>query len=60
MEKLVKIKAMKIALMALIVIAFGITLLPMFNPVMNVIRMFVGSVMIGWWTGRGLIKIWDK
>lgn len=60
MDKLIKIKAAKIALMALIVIAFAITLLPMFSPVVNVIRMLIGSCMIGWWTGRGLVTIWYK
>ena len=60
MDKLIKIKAAKIALMVLIVIAFAITLLPMFSPITNVIRMFVGSCMIGWWTGRGLVTIWYK
>ena len=60
MDKLVKIKAMKIALITVIVIVFVVTLLPMFSPIMNVIRMFVGCFMIGWWTGKGIIKIWYK
>jgi hypothetical protein len=60
MEKLVKIKAMKIALITVIVIVFVVTLLPMFSPIMNVIRTIVGCFMIGWWTGKGIIKIWDK
>ena len=60
MDKLIKIKAAKIALILLIVTVFVITFLPMFSPITNVIRMFVGSCMIGWWTGRGLVTIWYK
>ena len=59
-DKNIKIKAMKIALITVIVTVFVVTLLPMFSPIINVIRMFVGSCMIGWWTGRGIIKIWYK
>jgi hypothetical protein len=60
MEKLIKIKAVKIALIVSLIAVFGISLLPMFSPIMNVIRMFVGCFMIGWWTGKGIIKIWYK
>lgn len=60
MDKLMKIKAMKIALVTLIVIAFAVTLLPMFSPVVNVIRTVIGSCMIGWWTGKGISKIINK
>ena len=60
MDKLVKIKAIKIALIVSLIAVFGISLLPMFSPVMNVIRQVVGSCMIGWWTGTGIVKIWSK
>ena len=60
MDKLIKIKEVKIALIVLIVALFGITLLPMFSPIVNIIRMLIGSCMIGWWTGKGLVKIWYK
>jgi len=60
MDKLIKIKEVKIALIVLIVALFGITLLPMFSPVTNIIRMLIGSCMIGWWTGKGIVKIWYK
>ena len=60
MDKLVKIKAVKIALIVSLVVVFGISLLPMFSPVMNVIRMLIGSAMIGWWTGKGISKIINK
>ena len=59
-DKIVKIKAMKIAMITVIVTVFVITLLPMFSPVVNGIRMLIGSCMIGWWTGRGIVKIWYK
>ena len=60
MDKLIKIKEVKIALIVLIVALFGITLLPMFSPIVNIIRMLIGGVMIGWWTGTGIVKIWSK
>lgn len=60
MDKLIKIKAMKIALITVIVTVFVVTLLPMFSPVVNAIRTVIGSCMIGWWTGRGIINIWYK
>jgi hypothetical protein len=53
-------KSVKIALIMLIVALFGISLLPMFSPVTNIVRMLIGSAMIGWWTGRGIFKIWHK
>ena len=60
MDKLIKIKAVKIALIVSLVVVFGISLLPMFSPVMNVIRQLIGSFMIGWWTGKGISKIINK
>jgi hypothetical protein len=60
MDKLIKIKAIKIALIASLIAVFGISLLPMFSPVTNIIRMLIGSLMIGWWTGKGITKIWYK
>jgi hypothetical protein len=60
MEKLIKIKAIKIALIVFLIVLFGISLLPMFNPVMNVIRQVIGSCMIGWWTGKGISNILNK
>jgi polyferredoxin len=60
MEKLLKIKAIKIALVVFLIVLFGVSLLPMFSPVMNVVRQLVGSAMIGWWTGGGIAKILDK
>ena len=60
MKNLIKIKSVKIALITLIVLVFLITLCPVYDPIVNVIRMLVGSCMIGWWTGKGIIKIWNK
>jgi len=60
MDKLIKIKAIKIALIASLIAVLGISLLPMFSPVMNLIKMLIGSLMIGWWTGKGITKIWYK
>jgi hypothetical protein len=60
MDKLIKIKAIKIALIVSLIVVFGISLLPMFSPVMNVVRQLVGSCMIGWWTGTGISKIINK
>lgn len=60
MDKLIKIKAIKIALIVSLVVVFGISLLPMFSPVTNIVRMLIGSAMIGWWTGIGVVKIWSK
>jgi len=60
MEKLVKIKAVKIALIVCLIGVFGISLLPMFSPITNVIRMLIGGCMIGWWTGASIVKIWYK
>ena len=53
-------KDVKIALIMLIIALFGISLLPIFSPVMSIIIQLVGSVMIGWWTGTGIVKIWYK
>jgi hypothetical protein len=53
-------KDVKIALIMLIIALFGISLLPIFSPVMSIIRQLIGSVMIGWWTGTGIVKIWYK
>jgi len=60
MDKLIKIKAIKIALIASLIAVFGISLLPMFSPVMSLIRQLVGSFLIGWWAGRGIVNIWSK
>jgi hypothetical protein len=60
MKHLIKIKSVKIALIVLILTVFLITLCPVYDPIVNVIRMLVGSCMIGWWTGRGIMKIWYK
>jgi archaellum biogenesis protein FlaJ (TadC family) len=60
MDKLIKIKAVKIALIVSLIVVFGISLLPMFSPIMKVIRIFVGSIMIGVWTGKGIVNIWYK
>jgi hypothetical protein len=60
MKNLIKIKSVKIALITLIVLVFLMTLCPVYDPIVNVVRMFVGSCMIGWWTGRGIMKIWYK
>ena len=60
MDKLIKIKAVKIVLIVSLIAVFGISLLPMFSPVMNIIRQLVGSAMIGWWTGTAISKIINK
>ena len=60
MDKLVKIKAVKIALMVSLVVLFAVTLCPVYSPVINVIRQLIGGCMIGWWTGKGLVSIWYK
>jgi hypothetical protein len=52
--------AFKIALIISIVTLFTITLLPMFSPVMNIVRQLIGTWMIGWWTGSLLAKISNK
>ena len=53
-------KALKIALIMCIVALFVVSLLPMFSPVMSIVRQVVGSAMIGWWSGTGIVKIWYK
>ena len=60
MEKLIKIKAVKIALIVSLIVLFGVSLLPIFSPVMNVIRQVIGSCMIGWWTGKCISNILNK
>jgi hypothetical protein len=53
-------KNVKIALIMLVIALFGISLLPIFSPVMFIIKQLIGSIMIGWWTGMGIAKIWYK
>jgi len=60
MKNLIKIKSVKIALITLITLVFLISLLPQFGPVVNIVRMLVGSCMIGWWTGTLCMTIWHK
>ena len=60
MKKLLDKKAVKVALTLLLITLFSITLCPAFSPVINIVRMFVGSCIIGWWTGKGLVKIWYR
>jgi hypothetical protein len=60
MKKLLDKKAVKVALTLLLITLFSITLCPALSPVINIVRMFVGSCIIGWWTGTGLAKIWFK
>jgi hypothetical protein len=60
MKKLLDKKAVKVALTLLLVTLFSITLCPALSPVINIVRMFVGSCIIGWWTGKGLVKIWYR
>lgn len=55
-----KRKALKTALISCIILLFAITLLPMFNPIMNIVRQIIGSCMIGWWTGQVISKIINK
>jgi len=58
--KVMRKKALKIALIMCIVALFVVSLLPMFSPVMSIVRQVVGSAMIGWWSGTGIVKIWYK
>jgi hypothetical protein len=60
MKKLLDKKAVKVALTLLLITLFSITLCPALSPVINIVRMFVGSCIIGWWTGKGLVKIWYR
>jgi len=60
MKNLINKKSVKIALIVLISIVFLATLCPVFSPIVDLIRMLIGSAMIGWWTGRGIMKIWYK
>jgi polyferredoxin len=60
MKNLINKKPVKIALITLILLVFLISLLPQFGPILNIVRMLVGSAMIGWWTGTLCVKIWNK
>jgi hypothetical protein len=60
MEKLIKIKAVKITLIVCLIVIFAVSLHPTFSPIIKVIRGLIGSFMIGWWTGKGIIEIWYK
>ena len=60
MKKLLDKKAVKVALTICLIALFSITLCPALSPVINIVRMFVGSCIIGWWTGKGLVKIWYR
>jgi hypothetical protein len=60
MKELLNKKSIKVALTLLLITLFSITLCPVYNPVISIIRQFVGSCVIGWWTGTGLAKIWLK
>jgi len=60
MKQLIKTKSVKIALITLIVLVFLITLCPVYDPIVNIIRQWIGAWMIGWWTGRSIMKIWYK
>jgi hypothetical protein len=60
MKELLNKKSIKVALTLLLVTLFSTTLCPALSPVINIVRMFVGSCIIGWWTGKGLVKIWYR
>ena len=60
MKKLLDKKAVKVVLTLLLITLFSITLCPALSPVINIIRQLVGSCVIGWWTGKGLVKIWYR
>jgi len=60
MKKLLDKKSIKVALTLLLITLFSVTLCPALSPVINIVRMFVGSCIIGWWTGKGLVKIWYR
>jgi hypothetical protein len=60
MKNLIKTKSVKITLITLIVLVFLISLLPQFSPIVNIIRMLVGSCTIGWLTGTLCMTIWHK
>jgi hypothetical protein len=60
MKELLNKKSIKVALTLLLITLFSVTLCPALSPVINIVRMFVGSCVIGWWTGTGLVKIWYK
>jgi hypothetical protein len=46
--------ATKIGITLVTLITFGITLYPSFD----ILRSLVGSIIIGWWTGTFLAKLW--
>jgi hypothetical protein len=54
-DKIVKIKAMKMVLTVSLIILFIATCYPAFS----IIRTLVGAWMIGWWTGTALGKLWS-
>jgi len=60
MKELLNKKSIKVALTLLLITLFSVTLCPALSPVINIVRMFVGSCVIGWWTGKGLAKIWYR
>jgi hypothetical protein len=60
MKELLNKKPIKIALILCLITLFSITLCPAYSPVVNIIRQFVGSCVIGWWTGTYVAKIWYK
>jgi hypothetical protein len=60
MKELLNKKAVKAALILFLIALFSITLCPAFSPVVNIVRQLVGSCVIGWWTGKYLVKLWYK
>lgn len=60
MKELLNKKAIKMALTVCLIALFSLTLCPAYSLVVNVIRQLVGSCVIGWWTGKYLVKIWYK
>lgn len=60
MEKLINKKVVKAVLAICLIALFLITLCPAFSPVVNIVRQLIGSCVIGWWTGKYLVKLWYK
>ena len=60
MRNLINKKPVKITLITLIALVFLMTLCPVYLPIVEPIRLVIGSFMMGWWTGRGIMKIWYK
>ena len=60
MKNLINKKPVKITLITLIVLVFLVSLCPLYLPIVEPIRLMIGSFMIGWWTGRCIMKIWYK